>query len=336
MARAIRIWISSFALVAFAAGVATTPAPARADEKEKLHPTYQQAKKNLPEDWYVLYRIIDRIARANALDKTPWRLNVSQEYQINAYAGELNLIMVYSGILDQLTDSSSAVACVIGHEMAHHMKRHTAVGEAEKAELIEKMRAEATAEVNAEKADARSDKEKSTMGSVVAGAAGSAVPFVGGLLGGGASKVIDEKSEERQKSSEERIEQIVAEKKAKLEAELNEKDRGQEFEADELGYKYSVTAGFDPEGCIRVMEMLSQTPGGELDTAHPAAPKRIEKLRELMTQFPADTLKASGSAVLAKNATPLTFDLARDQKSLRINPAAGGSAADDLESRFDK
>jgi predicted Zn-dependent protease len=313
-----------------------TPAPARADEKEKLHPTYQQAKKNLPEDWYVLYRIIDRIARANALDKTPWRLNVSQEYQINAYAGELNLIMVYSGILDQLTDSSSAVACVIGHEMAHHMKRHTAVGEAEKAELIEKMRAEATAEVNAEKADARSDKEKSTMGSVVAGAAGSAVPFVGGLLGGGASKVIEEKSEERQKSSEERIEQIVAEKKVKLEEELNEKDRRQEFEADDLGYRYSVTAGFDPEGCIRVMEMLSQTPGGELDTAHPAAPKRIEKLRELMTQFPADTLKAGGSDVLAKNATPLTFDLARDQKSLRINPAAGGSAADDLESRFDK
>lgn len=323
-------------LLVLLALAALAPRPASAVEKEKLHPTYQQAKENLPEDWYVVYRITDRIARANALDRTPWRVNVVPEYQINAFAGELNLIAVYSGILDQLVDSSSAVACIVGHEMAHHVKRHTAVGEAEKAELIEKMRAEATTEVAQEKDSARRDKTASNVGSTVGKAAGYALGGIGSLVGGASSDMIEKRSEERQKTSEERIEQIVNEKKAKLEAELAEKSRRQEFEADELGYRFMATAGFDPEGCIRVMEVLGQTPGGELDTDHPAVPKRIEKLRELMAQSPPDGLKAGGDAALAKAATPLTFDLSRDEKALRINPAAGGSAADDLESRFDR
>lgn len=323
-------------LLALGAFVALASPPALAAGKETLHPTYQQAKENLPEDWYVVYRITDRIARANALDRTPWRVNVVPEYQINAFAGELNLIAVYSGILDQLVDTSSGVACVIGHEMAHHVKRHTAVGEAEKAELIEKMRADATAEVAAEKDSARRDRTTSSIGSTVASAAGSALGGIGSLVGGASSDLIDKQSEERQRSSEERIEQIVNEKKAKLESELAEKNRRQEFEADELGYRYMAKAGFDPEGCIRVMEVLGQTPGGELDTDHPAVPKRIEKLRELMASTPPAALAADGEAVLAKNATPLTFDLSRDDKALRINPAAGGSAADDLEARFDR
>jgi predicted Zn-dependent protease len=329
MTRGVVVTVASLAL---ATGMAASPAWAA----EKLHPTYEKAKKTLPEDWYVVYRIIDRTARANGLDKTPWRVDVVQEYQINAFAGDLNLIAVYSGILDQLTDNASAVGCIVGHEMAHHVKRHTAVGEAEKAELIEKLRAEATAEVNREKEDAKRDREKSTMGSVVAGAAAGAVPFVGSLVGDGAQSAIKHRSEERAKTSEERIEQIVEEKKKQLETELDEKDRRQEFEADELGYRYAATAGFDPEGCIRVMEVLAQTPGGELDTDHPAVPKRIEKLRELMAQSPPDALKAAGADALTKDATPLTFDLARDQKSLRINPSSGISAAEDLESRFDR
>jgi predicted Zn-dependent protease len=316
--------------------VASVSAPHGALGAEKIHPTYQNAKKKLPEDWYVVYRVVDRIARANELDKTPWRVDVVKEYQINAYASDVNLVAVYAGILDQVTDSSSAVACIVGHEMAHHVKRHTAVGEAEKAELVAKLRAEATTAVEQEKASARSEREKNAVGSSLARAAGGSVPFVGSLVGDGAGKAIEKHSEENDKSSEARIEQIVSEKKAKLEAELAAKGRDQEFEADALGYRYAATAGFDPQGCIRVMEVLSQTPGGELDTEHPAAPKRIEKLKELMAQEPAEPLKARGEQTLAKNAEPLTFDLARDQKTLRINPARGGSAADDLESRFDK
>jgi len=322
------------ALVGVAAGALVAVPPAHA--AEKLHPTYQLAKQNLPADWYVAYRVVDRIARANGLDSTPWRVDVVKEYQINAFAGENNLIAVYAGILDQVTDSSSAVACIVGHEMGHHVKRHTAVGEAEKAELVEKLRAEATREVDQEKVAAKSEREKSTMGSIVARAAGSQVPFAGSIVGSSAGEAIEKRSEARDKESQDRIEQIVAEKKAKLEKELAEKGRQQEFEADALGYRYAAAAGFDPEGCIRVMEVLSQTPGGELDTEHPAAPKRMEKLRELMAQEPAADLKAKGDAALAKDATPLTFDLARDGKSLRINPAAGGSAAEDLEKRFDR
>lgn len=34
---------------------------------------YEQAKQELPHDLYALYRIVDRIARANGLDEKPWR-----------------------------------------------------------------------------------------------------------------------------------------------------------------------------------------------------------------------------------------------------------------------
>ncbi|MDJ0511377.1 MAG: DUF4344 domain-containing metallopeptidase [Crocosphaera sp.] len=39
----------------------------------EIHPTYQKARQELPKDYFAVYAIADRIARANGLDKTDGR-----------------------------------------------------------------------------------------------------------------------------------------------------------------------------------------------------------------------------------------------------------------------
>lgn len=122
--------------------------------------------------------MIDRIARANELDNRPWRVVTIAKYDVNAFATDVNLIAIYDGILDQLAGDSSALACVVAHEMGHHAKRHIAVGVAQKNELIAKIEEEAKREVLGEQ---KAANEESTA-AVVGGAVVNRV--VGGTVGG--------------------------------------------------------------------------------------------------------------------------------------------------------
>ncbi len=209
---------------------------------------YQQAKKELPEDFYTLYRVIDRIARANELDNRPWRVVAVPEYNVNAFATDVNLVAIYDGILDQLAGDSSALACVVAHEMGHHTKRHIAVGAAQRTELIAKIQEEATKEVLGEKEAANQEATAATVGGVVVN------NVVGGRVGGLLGSVLGNQGARRQADSQKRINEIVEKKKKELEERLAAQERQQEFEADEIGYIASVKAGFEPEGCLRVME----------------------------------------------------------------------------------
>ena len=88
---------------------------------------YDNAKRELGEPYYSMYRIVDRLARANALDQRPWRVKVESAYDINAFASETNRLSIASGLIDQLAGDSAGLACVMGHEMAHHVHRHIAL-----------------------------------------------------------------------------------------------------------------------------------------------------------------------------------------------------------------
>ncbi len=303
------------------------PAPAA---PAKPADPYDAAKKDLSEDWYVVYRIVDRIARANALDERPWRVIISPEYEINAFATDVNLVAVYNGILDQLGSNASAIACVVGHEMSHHVKRHIAIGQAEKAALTESLQKEAQAEAMREVENAQNDAVGTAVGMGLLGA-------VGGFFGvplQGLGAVTQSANQDRFNQAQARIEEITTKKQQELDQRLAEGQRQQEFEADELGYQYIAKAGFDPSGCLQVMEVLGRTPGAEFDTSHPAVPKRIERLRELMRERPAETLAQEGKLYLSTRRVPLTYELSKDGKSLRINSRRGSSASEDLERQF--
>ena len=122
-------------------------------------------------------------------------------------------------------------------------------------------------------------------------------------------------------------ERIKKEKEKELQAKLAEFSRLQEFEADEIGYRFMATAGYDPQGCIRVMDVLARGDSSEFDTTHPVVRNRIEQLQRLMKEAPPSSLASNGRSLLAST-PPLTYNKSLDGASLRVNSrfasAAGG------------
>jgi hypothetical protein len=74
------------------------------------------------------------------------------------------------------------------------------------------------------------------------------------------------------------------------------------------------------------MTVLGRLPGSETDSTHPAVPKRIAELEELMIEYPAKELAKEGELRL-KTKKPLTYSLSKDGKTLRINSTIGGPSS---------
>ena len=76
-------------------------------------------------DYYRIYRITERIIRANRLDYQVWRIGITREADdINAYSTSGNYINLYTSMVDTFIDNDDALAMVIGHEIAHILLGH--------------------------------------------------------------------------------------------------------------------------------------------------------------------------------------------------------------------
>ncbi|MUG97160.1 M48 family metalloprotease [Scytonema sp. UIC 10036] len=288
---------------------------------------YQQAKEKLPSDLYAIYRIVDRIARANEIDSHPWQVKIVRKYDIYSFASEENLITIHSSVLNQLVADSSALACLVGHEMGHHVKRHTVVGETQKAELLAKIKEEAEQEVLGTKKTSSTESTVSYVGGAIAN---HVLPgFLGNLVNG----VLERRNTNRAQQVEKRIKEIIAQKTEDLNQRLALQTKEQELEADQMGYLTSIRAGFEPEGCLRALDILAKTP--EFETAIAPTSIRIESLKDFMTKNPPQTLAQEGEARISAT-QPLTYDLSKNGESLKINSRHGASVADDIDAKFGK
>ena len=271
------------------------PKPGSPPPKANTASKFQKAKEELNPSHYLVYRIVDRIARANQLDDRPWRIVVENAYEINADQSEINRIRIFSGLLDQVSGDASALACVVGHELAHSTERHAAKIAAVSQSLQEKYQKQFEKDLR---------------------------PGVGRIIGniflGGTIKPKDP-------------EQVKAKNEAELTEAVSEARRQQELEADQVGFKFIVVAGFEPEGCSRMLSILSRLPAADIDgESHPALPRRIDKMKELMAAGVSPELITAGqNRVNASN--PLTYEPSADGVSLRINSTRGGSTVTDLE-----
>ncbi len=66
--------------------------------------------------------------------------------------------------------------------------------------------------------------------------------------------------------------------------------REQELQSDDLGVRFMLQAGYDPERLIDVMEVLKQASGGREDTpefqsTHPSPENRKEKIQEAIAKY---------------------------------------------------
>lgn len=76
------------------------------------------------EDFYKVYRIAEKIIRANNLDYMNWRIVFSKDNSFNASSSETNCITIHAGAYDSLSSNDDALALLIGHEMAHSVLGH--------------------------------------------------------------------------------------------------------------------------------------------------------------------------------------------------------------------
>ncbi|MBR6722737.1 M48 family metalloprotease [bacterium] len=75
-------------------------------------------------DFYNVYRITERLIRANNLDYINWRVAIRKTPVSNAAAFDGNYIVINTGLYDSVYESEDALAYVIAHEMAHHILGH--------------------------------------------------------------------------------------------------------------------------------------------------------------------------------------------------------------------
>lgn len=277
---------------------------------------FKKAQQELAGNYYFLYRIIDRLARANSLDQNPWRIQNLAKYDMNAYATEVNLIAVYDGLLDVLAGDADAMACVIGHEMAHHVERHIPIRESNAAQAQQRLEAKQQELIQQQREQQSNAKTWSIFGGFVRSVTGLPVHT-------------NPAGQVDPRQMQEELKQAAASENQNLAT----ASQDHELQADRLGYQYMARAGFDPKGCLRVMEALGRMPGAEFDGTHPAIPRRIEQLRTLMVEMPASSLATEGRMRLQSTAA-LTYAKSADQRSLRVNSrfgsAKGGFLMNDL------
>src|ERR671932_795226 len=93
---------------------------------------------------------------------------------------------------------------------------------------------------------------------------------------------------------------------ADLHKRMGQLSRSQELDADASGYEYAVQAGFEPEGCLRSLDVLSRLPGSGLSSeTHPSAPDRLTAIQALMAKHPPQALATVGRLRL-RTTEPLT------------------------------
>ena len=76
------------------------------------------------EDFYILYKVTERIIRANRLDYVNWRLVIDPKREFDANINYLNCVTVNTGLMDTFKGNEDALALVVAHEIAHSMLGH--------------------------------------------------------------------------------------------------------------------------------------------------------------------------------------------------------------------
>ena len=97
--------------------------------EKRIIPALKKATKTVniePEavDFYNIYRVAERLIRANNLDYVNWRIAIRKTPVSNAAAFDGNYIVINTGLYDSVYESEEGLAFVIAHEMAHHILGH--------------------------------------------------------------------------------------------------------------------------------------------------------------------------------------------------------------------
>lgn len=94
----------------------------------------------------------------------------------------------------------------------------------------------------------------------------------------------------------------------------------------------AVRAGFEPEGCLRMMDALGPSQFNDSKASHPDSQTRALKLQALIGSQDTNAIKEEGETALAVSGA-LAYERFDAKNSLRIG-ARGKTSSDDLERLF--
>lgn len=96
--------------------------------KNKIASSFYELNKSEEEgiNYYRVYRICERMIRANNLDYINWRIAIRKTPDINAASTDTNFVLINTGLYDSIGNNDEALAFVIGHEIAHQILGHRA------------------------------------------------------------------------------------------------------------------------------------------------------------------------------------------------------------------
>lgn len=96
--------------------------------KSEIEPMFKKKTERQDQvigvDYYKVYRVAERLIRANNLDYINWRIAVRKTPSFNASTSEGNYIEINTGLYDTLYQNEDAFAYVVAHEMAHQILGH--------------------------------------------------------------------------------------------------------------------------------------------------------------------------------------------------------------------
>ena len=214
-----------------------------------------------------------KIARANNLEGNPYNYNftiVDVPY-VNAFALPAGTVFVTAPLI-AMADTEAELAGVIGHEIGHIQARHTAE---------------------------RMDKAKREQGKTwLYGAAGG---ILGGLLGYGAGKLACRDNDSQCRAKALQLGAIAGASGGLLvqKYKFMANSREDEMEADRIGFRTSVKAGYDKDKVglfyekLLAMEQKAKKPSNKLLASvtdalstHPPSKERVQQMNEMAAQQP--------------------------------------------------
>lgn len=244
-------------------------------------------------DNFEIYKILERILRANKLQYQNWRIAFYMDHEdINANAGAYNLIQISSALYDSLYPDDDAIAFVISHELAHLILNHVKATN----EIRYKIN-QLEEKIKMNKYEIRRTQDISDIQS----AFGNDIGSIGNLLANVSGNIA--------------VDMLT--KNLKREYGLL---RQMEYAADSQALVLMTKAGHNPQSCLEVMNVLSGLGGLDkelLTDTHPSDKSRTDNLNSKLYGLNKQKLQKEGRYNIY-NSNVLNARATTDKKAVLI------------------
>ena len=253
---------------------------------------HQKAKIELSSSFYQIYRITERLLRANKLDEYSWRIAVSTDKNLtkNAYIKDKNLIVLSSDLIDAYMGNISGLAFVISHEIALKTLKNSSKMEKYKEEH----------DTKTQEADNLPDKNNI--------ARECYIMF--------SNKTVTSLSSCMEKIKNDQIGTI----KANIDEDFRTKQNQIEFTTDKQALIYMAKAGFDVNAVTGVLNFTKSINSANSDAD--LLNGRMSNIKTVIKSSNLISLKKQGRINIA-NSRVLSYEKSTNGRSIRINSRYG-------------